>query len=91
MYELICGILLLILSVVLFMYNDANQKRKYSDKVIEDQTGYINYLLVENKRLREKLYEKYDPQKFRQEWQEESEPVTPVHEGNKGRFSGGSL
>lgn len=71
--------------------SNAVQNHLRNTKTIKDQAGYINFLLVENKRLREKLYEKYDPQKFRQEWQEEPEPVTPVHEGNKGRFSGGSL
>lgn len=89
MYELICGVLLLILSIVLFIFHTENEKRKFNDKVIKDQTGYINYLIEENNRLREKLYEKYDPQKFKQEWQEELEK--PLPNGTQGKFSGGSF
>lgn len=65
------------------------QNHLRNKKIINDQTNYINFLINENKRLREKLYEKYDPQKFRQEWQDE--PEQPIHTGTQGRFSGGSL
>lgn len=66
------------------------QNHLKNTKIINDQTGYINFLLKENERLREKLSEKYDPQKYQQEWQE-IEEEQPLPTGTHGRFSGGGF
>lgn len=66
------------------------QNHLRNTKIINEQTGYINFLLKENERLREKLSLKYDPQKYQQEWQEVEEEH-PLPTSTHGRFSGGGF
>lgn len=88
MNELINGILLLLISIVLFILSIEIDKNKHNTKTVNEQAGYINYLLEENRRLREKLYMDYDPQKFKQEWQEQEVDIPQQPTGTHGRFSG---
>lgn len=90
MYEYFLIVTLILLATAIFFLYIESGKRKFNDKVIEDQTGYINYLMHENEQLREKLYRKYDPQKYQQEWQE-IEEEQPLPTGTHGRFSGGGF
>lgn len=75
------------ISVIVIVCLCSNYKR--NKETIKEQAGQIAYLKEENHRLREKLYMNYDPQKFKQEWQDE--PEQPIHTGTQGRFSGGGF
>lgn len=81
----VCPIIpVLIIIIIACLISNANKYRKLSN----NQAGQIAFLQEENRRLREKLYMDYDPQKLKQEWQEQKTDIPQRPTGTHGRFSG---